>query len=72
MVNGPSDHLVTLAAILKGESKTAFDAELEDAWINLDNMEPMALNMDHIKEALKGVTNIVFPHHDFWRFKSFG
>ena len=62
-VNGPSDREATVAAILKGESKTAFDAALEDARLNPDDEgEHLALSTEHIEEALKAVTTIVFPH----------
>ena len=62
-VNGPSDRAATLAAILKGESKTCFDASLDDARINPDDEEnPFDLSIEHVLLVMKGVTNVVFPH----------
>ena len=62
-VNGPSDREATVAAILKGESRTAFDAALEDARADPGNGgEQVPLTIEHIEIALKAVTTVVFPH----------
>ena len=64
LVTGPLECVASLAAILKGESETAFGAALDDTRVNPYDVEvPFDLHIDHIEEALKGVTNIVFPHH---------
>ena len=61
-VTGPSDRVATVRAILKGDSRTAFDAALDDARVNPDNnAAQVALSNDHIEVALKAVTTIVFP-----------
>ena len=63
MANGPSNHAAMVAAILKGESKTAFNAALEDARVDPDdNGEQLLLHNDHIKTALKAVRTIFFPY----------
>ena len=62
-VNGPSDRAATVRAILKGDSRTAFDAALEDARVDPNNnAEQLNLTNEHIETALKAVTTIVFPH----------
>jgi hypothetical protein len=33
-VNGAHDHAATVAAVLKGNSQTAFEAAIEDAWLD--------------------------------------
>ena len=73
MVNGPSNHVVTVVAILKGESKTAFNAVLEDARVDPnDNRAELPLHTDHIETALRVVTILLFFLIVCWRFRSCG
>ena len=62
-VTEPTDQAATIAAILKGDSLTAFEVALEDARNpedGLDNeLEDMTL--EHIEQSLRSVTEIVFP-----------
>ena len=60
----PTDQAATIAAILKGDSLTAFDAALEDARNPEDDLgveELLDMTVEHIEEALRAVTEIVFP-----------
>jgi hypothetical protein len=63
-VNGPSDRTSTIRALLKGESLTAFDTKLEDAWVdpNLNVQALVPLTVDHIGQAMDSVATAVFPH----------
>ena len=50
-------------AILKGDSRTAFNAALEDACVDPNNnAAQLNLANEHIKTAIKAVTTIVFHH----------
>jgi hypothetical protein len=63
-VNEPTDRAATISAILKGDSRTAFDTAMEDARINpVEEEENPVLDMtlEHIEESLRAVTDIVFP-----------
>jgi hypothetical protein len=60
-VNGPTDRAATIAAILKGDSRIAFDTALEDAREDEDGGPPDPMTLDHIEESLRAVTEIVFP-----------
>jgi len=65
-VNGPTDRAATVAAILKGDSLTAFDSAMEDARTNPDLEEdedpvPLAMTLEHVETSLCAVTDIVFP-----------
>jgi hypothetical protein len=60
----PTDQAATIAAILKGDSLTAFDSALEDARNPEDTEEVDGLvdmTLEHIEMALRSVTEIVFP-----------
>ena len=60
----PTDQAATIAAILKGDSLTAFDAALEDARNPEDDADDDSLvemTTEHIELALRAVTEIVFP-----------
>ena len=62
-VNGPTDRAATVAAIIKGDSLTAFDSALEDARVDPDpnNQAPVVMTIEHIETTLKAVTEVVFP-----------
>ena len=60
-VNGPTDRAATIAAVLKGDSRIAFDTALEDARVDDDDDAPIPMTLDHIEESLRAVTDIVFP-----------
>jgi hypothetical protein len=63
-VTEPTDRAATVAAILKGDSLTAFDAALEDARNPEDGIGVNALlemTEEHVEVALRAVTEIVFP-----------
>jgi hypothetical protein len=62
-VNGPTDRAATIAAILKGDSLTAFDSAMEEARADPDPDEPapVAMTNEHIETALQAVTAVVFP-----------
>ena len=63
----PSDRVATVAAILKGDSLTAFEAALEDAQVDLlehkdeDDPELLVMTQEHVKISLRTVTTVVFP-----------
>jgi hypothetical protein len=63
-VNGPSDHTLTIRALLKGESLIAFKTALEDVPVDPDpNVNALqALMIEHIGRAMDQVSNAVFPH----------
>jgi hypothetical protein len=65
-VNGPTDRAATVAAILKGDSITAFDAAMEDARVNPalvgeEDPVPLPMTLEHVDKSLRAVTDIVFP-----------
>jgi hypothetical protein len=62
-VNGPHDRAATVAAVLQGDSLTAFETALEDARVDPDpgNPAPIAMTTEHIEIALRAVTTITFP-----------
>jgi hypothetical protein len=64
-VNGPTDRAATVAAVLKGDSLTAFETALEDARVNPDpdndDNVPLPMTVEHIESSLRSVTEIVFP-----------
>ena len=66
-VNGPTDRAATVAAILKGDSRTAFDSALEEVRVDPDQdddeeEEPLEMTLEHIEVSLRAVTEIVFPY----------
>jgi hypothetical protein len=63
-INGPSDRTLTIRALLKGESLTAFETALEDVPIDPDpNVNALQSPMiEHIGHAMDQVSNAVFPH----------
>ena len=65
-VNGPTDRAATVAAILKGDSLTAFDSAMEDARVNPDleadeDPVPVPMTLEHVELSLRAVTDVVFP-----------
>jgi hypothetical protein len=63
-VNALHDQATTIAAILKGDSLTAFEVALEDARNPEDAIgvkDLIEMTKEHIKIALRAVTEIVFP-----------
>jgi hypothetical protein len=60
-VNGAHDRAATVAALLKGNSRIAFKAAIEDAWTDPNAAALIPLMADHVKESLCAVTTIVFP-----------
>ena len=63
-INGPTDRMATIHAILKGESLTAFEVALEDARVDPapNAVAPLALTVAHIGLAMDAVAAAVFPH----------
>ena len=61
-VNGPTDRAATVVAILKGDSRTAFESSLEEVRVNPDDDDvPLVMTIEHIEVSLSAVTDIVFP-----------
>jgi hypothetical protein len=60
-VNGAHDRAATVAAVLKGDSRIAFDAAIEDARTDPNAAALVPLTTDHVEESLRAVTTIVFP-----------
>jgi hypothetical protein len=62
-VTGPTDRAATVAAILKGDSLTAFETAMEDARIDPDPdiQAQVAMTNDHVENSLRAVTTKVFP-----------
>ena len=49
-----AERVATIAAILKGDSLTAFEASLEDGWVDpepedKDDPEPLVMTQEHIE-----------------------
>jgi hypothetical protein len=60
-VNGAHDRAATVAAVLKGNSRIAFEAAIEDARTDPNAAALIPLMADHVEESLWAVTTIVFP-----------
>jgi hypothetical protein len=60
-VNGAHDRAATVATVLKGGSRIAFEAAIEDAWTDPNAAALIPLTADHVKESLHAVTTIIFP-----------
>ena len=65
-VKEPTDRAATVAAILKGDSRTAFDAAMEEIRVNpnhedTEGHEVLDMTLEHVELALRAVTEIVFP-----------
>ena len=65
-VVAPADRVATIAAILKGDSLTAFEAALEDARVDddpedEDDPSPLIMTQEHVEISLRAVTAVVFP-----------
>ena len=60
-VTGGQDKAATVRALLKGESETTFNAAFQEARTNEAGVEAPA-TADHVKSALKAVTELIFPH----------
>jgi hypothetical protein len=59
-VNGAHDRAATVAAVLKGDSRIAFEAAIEDAQTDPNAAALIPLTAGHVKESLCAVTNILF------------
>jgi hypothetical protein len=68
-VNGAHDRATTVAAVLKGNSRIAFEAAIEDAWTDPNAAALIPLTADHVEESLCAVTTIVFPFRALERQK---
>jgi hypothetical protein len=60
-VNGAHDRAATVAAVLKGDSRIAFETAMEDARVDPNAAVPIPLTVDHVEVSLRAVTTIVFP-----------
>jgi hypothetical protein len=60
-VNSAHDRAAMVANVLKGDSQIAFEAAMEDAWVDPKAAVPIPLTADHVEESLCAVTTIVFP-----------
>jgi hypothetical protein len=60
-VNSAHDRAATVAAVLKGDCRIAFEAAIEDAWTDPNAVALFPLTADHVEESLCAVTTIVFP-----------
>jgi hypothetical protein len=60
-VNSAHDRAAAVAAVLKGDSRIAFEAAIEDARTDPNAAAPIPLMADHVKESLCAVTTTVFP-----------
>ena len=65
-VNSPTDRAATIAAIIRGDSLTAFETALEDARIDPepddeDDPTPLVMTQERIENSLRAVTSVVFP-----------
>jgi hypothetical protein len=56
-----TDRASTVRALVRGESAVAFETALQDARVTAEG-ETVAISSDHVQEALKAVTDTVFPH----------
>ena len=61
-IDQPEDCANTVAAIVKGDSLTAFQTAMEDNRIDpADPLLQVAMTEDHVEESLCAVTEVVFP-----------
>jgi hypothetical protein len=60
-MTGGTNRASTVRALVRGESVVAFETALQDARVTAEG-ETVAINSDHVQEALKAVTDTVFPH----------
>jgi len=60
-INGGTNCVSTVRALVKGESLTAFDTALEDARTDEEGNQ-IAIVADHVQKALDAIMNMVFPH----------
>jgi hypothetical protein len=70
-VNDAHDPAATVAAVLKGNSRIAFEAAIEDAWTDPNAAAFIPLPADHVKESLRAVTTTVFPFA-CWKHRNSG
>jgi hypothetical protein len=59
-VNGAHDRAATVAAVLKGDSRIAFEAAIEDAWTDPNAAAPIPLTAEHVK-VTSGCHHYCFP-----------
>jgi hypothetical protein len=60
-VNSAHDRAATVAAVLKSNSRIAFEAAIEDARTDPNAAALIPLMADHVEESLPAVTTIVLP-----------
>ena len=61
-LNKTNDRIASLHAVLRGETKTAFEAALQELDVD-DNGNKVEVKVSHIEWALKEVGKEVFPRH---------
>ena len=60
-INGGTDRASTVRALIRGESRTAFETALQEACQD-DNGNELAMMAAHVMTALEAVRTTVFPH----------
>jgi hypothetical protein len=60
--DGGTDRASTVRALVRGESAVAFETALQDYRVTAEG-ETVPISTEHVQEALKAVTETVFPHH---------
>jgi hypothetical protein len=51
----------TVAAVLNGNSRIAFEAAMEDTRVDPNAAVPSPLTVNHVEDSLRAVTTIDFP-----------
>jgi hypothetical protein len=60
-MTGGTDRASTVRALVRGASAVAFETAPQDSSVTTEG-ETVAINSDHVQQALKAVTNTVFPY----------
>ena len=60
-MTGGTDRASTVRALVRGESAVAFETALQDYRVTAEG-ETVPISTEHVQEALKAVTETVFPH----------
>jgi hypothetical protein len=60
-MNGDTDRASTVRALVRGESAVTFETAVQDYRVTAED-ETVPISSDHVQEALKAVTETVFPH----------
>jgi hypothetical protein len=60
-MTGGTDRASTVRALVRGESAVAFETSLQDSRTT-DGGETVPISPNHVQQALKAVTETVFPH----------